>query len=319
VESVTPGWVDDPDIENMKTTFDDAIRSLVPILYPDLLFHLNDKGEPMFPDFAAKIQPTEFAPGVIRGKGTMTAAEWMVRWSEGLEPMPKNMNLRSIFALANSNTFRFHISQYLMRRAKDWSDRGYTETLSDWPALNERSKFYGDHQRAAFKNWEEVTDLREPLGQRQGISERVQLRELLQRVVMKVIQENKLDILINVHNQLQPGKIGLPAEPSTHNRNASYPLGPDLGWTEFLIPAGFVKTVYDPTIELTTDSNGRKSYRGKTSTKPTEIPGPGLPYSISFWCEPGMERLSLKAASAYESASKRRVPPPNFGPLAGEP
>ena len=32
-----------------------------------------------------------------------------------------------------------------------------------------------------------------------------------------------------------------------------------------------------------------------------------------------MEHLSLKAATAYQAASKRRVPPPDFGPVAGEP
>ena len=32
-----------------------------------------------------------------------------------------------------------------------------------------------------------------------------------------------------------------------------------------------------------------------------------------------MEHLTLKAASAYQAASKRRVPPPMFGPLRGEP
>jgi amidase len=35
--------------------------------------------------------------------------------------------------------------------------------------------------------------------------------------------------------------------------------------------------------------------------------------------EPGREPLALKAASAYQSASKRRVPPPAFKPLPGEP
>jgi amidase len=104
-----------------------------------------------------------------------------------------------------------------------------------------------------------------------------------------------------------------------HNRSASYPLGPDMGWTEVVIPAGFVQTVYDPVFDLKTDSHGRKFYRGKTTTKPTSLPAPGIPYSISFWTEPGMERISLKAASAYEAASKRRVPPPAFGPLPGEP
>jgi amidase len=319
VESVPPGWKDDPQIENMTISFDDALRQLVPILYPDLLFHLTPEGEPLFPDFAAAIKPTQFARGVVRGTGTISSADWMVRWSNGLEPMPHNMNLRTIMGLAESNTFRFHIEQYLQRRAKDWDALGYKETVVDWPMLNARSKFYSDHQRAAFKNWEQVTDLRESFGSRQGIAERTQLRELLRRVVMKVIYENKLDLLINVHDQLPPGKLGLAPEPEVNGRHASYALGPNLGWTEVVIPAGFVRTVYDPTFELRTTKSGKKIYVSKTNPVATSLPAPGIPYSISFWTEPGMEKNSIKAASAYEGISKRRIPPPNFGPLPGEP
>ena len=65
--------------------------------------------------------------------------------------------------------------------------------------------------------------------------------------------------------------------------------------------------------------SGRKIYRGVTGTVPTEIPAPGLPFSINFLVEPGMEHLALKAASAYQAASKRRVPPPMFPALPGEP
>jgi amidase len=39
-------------------------------------------------------------------------------------------------------------------RSADWRAKGITETLDDWAALNARSKFWGDDQRAAFKNWE---------------------------------------------------------------------------------------------------------------------------------------------------------------------
>jgi hypothetical protein len=35
--------------------------------------------------------------------------------------------------------------------------------------------------------------------------------------------------------------------------------------------------------------------------------------------EPGKEDIILKIASAYEAASKRRIPPPEFGPVPGEP
>jgi amidase len=58
--------------------------------------------------------------------------------------------------------FRFHISQYLSRRATDWKRLGFSETLTDFTALNARSKFWGDDQRAAFKNWEEISDPRNP-------------------------------------------------------------------------------------------------------------------------------------------------------------
>jgi Asp-tRNA(Asn)/Glu-tRNA(Gln) amidotransferase A subunit family amidase len=53
----------------------------------------------------------------------------------------------------------------------------------------------------------------------------------------------------------------------------------------------------------------------QASDKPTTIPAPGLPFSLVFRAEPGNEDVLLKVASAYEAASQRRVPPPNFGPL----
>jgi amidase len=51
------------------------------------------------------------------------------------------------------------------------------------------------------------------------------------------------------------------------------------------------------------------------SDTPTTIPEPGLPFSLVFRAEPGREDVLLKMASAYEAASKRRIPPPAFGPL----
>ena len=186
----------------------------------------------------------------------------------------------------------------------------------DWPSLNARSKFWGDDQRAAFKNWEEITSLHSPP---KGIAENIQRRELLRRVMMKVMLENKLDVLIQIHTALPPGKIGLAPEPVINSRIISYPFGPNAGITEILIPAGYVRTAYDPKFELATDGNGRKFYRSVTGTVPTEIPAPGLPFSINFLVEPGMEHLALKAATAYQAASRRRVPPPMFPALAGEP
>ena len=71
-------------------------------------------------------------------------------------------------------------------------------------------------------------------------------------------------------------------------------------------------TVYDPVFALSPDG---KRYVSKASHLPTTIPAPGLPFSLVFRAEPGREDVLLRIASAYEAASRRRVPPPAFGPL----
>jgi hypothetical protein len=65
---------------------------------------------------------------------------------------------------------------------------------------------------------------------------------------------------------------------------------------------------------FTLSPDGTK-YVGAASDKPTEIPAPGLPFSLVFRAEPGKEDVVLRIAASYEAASKRRVPPPRFGPL----
>ncbi|HEY6360838.1 MAG TPA: amidase family protein [Vicinamibacterales bacterium] len=317
VESVDPLWTDDPDIENMTTTYTRALAELVPVFFPDLLYRVTNAGAPLFPEFAAMITPTEFAPGKTFGSGTMAPIEYMLGLADGKIPPPKALNIRTIQTLAEERQFRFHVAQYLSRRAADWAKRGFTETLVDWASLNARSKFWSDEQRATWKNWEEVDTMRSPLGERQGVAERLMLRELLRRVEMKVIQENRLDVVVRLHTSLPPGKIGLAPQPGPAGETrGDLRLGPYAGETEVLIPAGYVRTVYDPAFVLSPDR--RRYIPTPNNSTPTPLPAPGLPFSLVFRAEPGAEDRILRVASAYEAASKRRVPPPAFGPLRGE-
>jgi amidase len=313
VESGDPRWTPDPAIEQMTIDHRNALARLVPVFMPDLLFRVKADGTPVFPDFAAAIVQTEFAPGKFFGSGTMQPIDYCVEMAEGRIPPPRNLDLATVQNQEMAMAFRFHISQYLTRRAADWQTKGFRETLTNWAALNARSKFWGDDQRAAFKNWEEVADPRNPHGKRQGVNERIMLRELLRRADMMVILENKLDALVRLHTPWPPGLIGHAYQydiPS--NLRPESLSGPNAGLTEVLIPAGYVTTAYDPVYQLTPDG---KRYVSKASDKPTTIPAPGLPFSLVFRAEPGKEDVLLKIASAYEAASKRRVPPPNFGPV----
>ena len=314
VESSDRRWTPDPDIEQMTVDFRRALARLIPLIMPDILYRLGMDGQPVFKDFAAAIVPTEFMPGKVFGGGMMQPIDYMVALADERIAPPSNLDIATVQHQALANGFRFHISQYLSRRAEDWKAKGFTETLADWAALNTKSKFWGDDQRAAFQNWQDVTDMRNPLGQRQGVNERIMLRELLRRVDMVVILENRLDALVRLHTPWPPGLIGGAYQydiisnlrPETFN-------GPNAGLTEVLIPAGYVTTVYDPVFKLSADGT---RYISAASERPTTIPQPGLPFSLVFRAEPGREDVLLKVASAYEAASKRRIPPPVFGPLA---
>ena len=277
---------------------------------PELLFRLNADGKPVFPDFAAAIERTEFAPGVFHGSGTMTPMDYLVALTDGLIPAPENLDVATVQQQILANGFRYHISQYLSRRANDWAAVGQHESLRDWRSLNERSKFWGDDQRAAFLNWEEVRDPRNPLGGRQGVDERIMLRELLRRVDMMVILENKLDALVRLHTPLPPALIGGAEEPGPIEQFRQELLyGQNAGLTEILVPAGYVQVAYDATFAL---DASKTRYTSVASRTPTALDAPGLPFSLVFRSEPGREDLSLRVASAYEKASRRRVAPPMF-------
>jgi amidase len=313
VESTDPLWKRDPDIETMTTDFRRALARLVPLLMPDLLFRLGRDGQPLFKEFASAIAPTEFAPGKTFGSGSMSPIDYCVALAEGSIAPPSNLDIATIQEQELAMAFRFHVPQYLTRRAADWKARGFMETLVDFPALNARSKFWGDDQRAAFRNWEEVSDPRNPHGHRQGVDERIMLRELLRRVDMMVLLENHLDALVRLHTPFPPGKTGGAYQPGLpHNLRLETFYGPNAGLTEVLIPAGYVTTVYDPAFALSPDGT---RYVPVPSDTPTALPEPGLPFSLVLRAEPGREDVLLQIASAYEGASRRRVPPPAFGPL----
>ena len=311
VESADPRWTRDPDLEVMTTDFRRALARLVPLLMPDLLFRLGLDGQPLFREFAAAIEPTEFLRGKVFGGGRMKPIDYCVELAEGRVEPPANLDIATIQEQELATTFRFHIPQYLTRRAQDWKAHGFQETLIDFGQLNARSKFWGDDQRAAFKNWEEIADPRNRLGGRQGVDERIMLRELLRRVDMMVLLENHLDALVRLHTPWPPGKIGGAHQPRGGAPNLSREsfYGPNAGLTEVLVPAGYVTTVYDPVFELSPDGT---HYVATPSNTPTTIRPPGLPFSLVFRCEPGKEDVILKIASAYEAASKRRIPPPAF-------
>ncbi len=299
-ESVDPLYPDDPAIPNLKPTFQEALAEILPFHMPEYLFKITSSGEAEFPVFASRIN---VSVGKTPGGGALSPAEYMARAAEGLEPFPPNLNLRRITLFPRTSSFRFHLSQYLLRRGD--------AKVKDWPTLNANASYYSGDKLAAFINWQNLNDIRSD-----GLTERIKMREVMQRVVLKVMRENNLDVLVNPLTTVPIPKIGGPVEPQINSRPSNrFAFTADAGIPEVIVPAGFNRVVYEPKFVLSTDT---KTYRSVSGTEQTLLDAPGLPISLAFWAGPGDEGTILKAASAYEAATKHRRPPRAFGPLRGE-
>jgi hypothetical protein len=62
-------------------------------------------------------------------------------------------------------------------------------------------------------------------------------------------------------------------------------------------------------------SENKKEYIYVTGDVESKLPHP-MPISLMFWAGPGFDPDVIKVASAYESATHHRTPPPEFGPVA---
>jgi Asp-tRNA(Asn)/Glu-tRNA(Gln) amidotransferase A subunit family amidase len=111
-----------------------------------------------------------------------------------------------------------------------------------------------------------------------------------------------------------PYKLGGPGEPEVNDRptiSCCTAFTALLGGPEMEVPAGYTQIVYEPQYVLTPD---KKDYVTVTGQVESRLPHP-MPISMMFWAGPGSDPAVIKAASAYESATHHRVPPPSFGSL----
>ena len=141
------------------------------------------------------------------------------------------------------------------------------------------------------------------------------MRDVMRLVLLNVMHQNDLDVFVNPTITIPPVRIGYAGEPSVGDRpTGRFPTSANLGIPELTVPAGFNRTVYEPDYVLNEDKD---DYDRVTSSEETRLEFP-LPVGISFWAGPGDEPILLRVASAYEAATRHRVPPPDFGPVAAE-
>ena len=121
-------------------------------------------------------------------------------------------------------------------------------------------------------------------------------------------QEQRLDALVSPMSTVPPRKLTAPREPNANGRS---PIGWSLigqqGFPAITVPAGFTTEIWD----RVRDGNGG-----------TRLVGPlkaNLPVGVDFIARPFDEAMLFRIASAFEAATRHRKPPPDFGPVPGEP
>jgi amidase len=290
VESVDPLYPDDPEVPNMQYTFQDAFAEIFPMNVPEFFSRTTRSGE------------LEFAvPGFdVRTK------DYLVKLALGEAPLSDNFNLRRI-TTGFDNTGRGHFNT-----AKYLAERGDSRVF-DWASWIANEKTVSDSDRRSAENAVDVQDLNPTRG-----IDMFKMRAVMRLVIQKVMYENGIDAFVNPENTLPHRKIGGASQPTANDRSAVSCCGrftAFVGIPQIVFPAGYNRVVYEPGFALSEDRN---SYTYVSGTQQTLLPRP-MPLSLMVWSGVGEESTLIKIASAYEAATGHRVPPPDFGPLPGEP
>jgi len=152
---------------------------------------------------------------------------------------------------------------------------------------------------------------------------RMQLRFAVQQMILQGMADQHLDALVYPTGNIPPTKLGSPTEPTVNGRSTVWTFLGMQGFPAITVPAGFTTQVYDRVrdagVTSTSSTEGPAAFGNPV---PSHLVGPTpavLPVGVDFLGRPFSEPILLKIAGAYDSATHLRHPPPDFGPLPGEP
>jgi hypothetical protein len=143
-----------------------------------------------------------------------------------------------------------------------------------------------------------------------NMADRMLQRFAFQETVLQCMADLKVDVLVYPTMNIPPLKIQQPEEPTVNNRGVyHWTVFGQQGFPTMTVPAGFTTTVYDRVLDPSS-SDG---------TRLVSVTQAKLPTGIDFSARPFDEPTMLRVASAYEAATRHRMPPPDFGPLSKQP
>ncbi len=212
--------------------------------------------------------------------------------------VPAGPTIRSMGPASNSGQSKYMLSRYLKERGD-----ANIKTIGD---LINKSNFYRDvrpeagfvDRKAALEDINRSATL--------DMANIFQDRFAYQQVVLQCMAEQNLDALVSPAGNIPAYILGAPIEPPLDGRTTSvWGLLGQQGIPTLSVPAGFTTHVFDRSRDAAAPGGSRLV--GPVPAK--------LPVGIMFFGRPFSEPTLFRIASAYEAATKHRIPPPDFGPV----
>ena len=287
VESITPGYADDPDVPNMRYGFSDALSEILPWLMPEIFSRRNGRGELVFAVPGYDVTSYDYLLKLSRREAPLTSAVNITNFeSFGAQPIP----------CALCADFAFDIDRYLLARGD--------ARITSWAAWIANAKFRDDESRAGAENWAHFA-----ARNAESKGDRLARSDVARRALLRVMYENRIDVFVHPENTVPPPRIQGPLVGS----NSLDGITPFFQIPRIVVPAGTTDVVYEPRYALSTDKRTYLSVLAPGTPKST-LAHP-MPVALTFFSGQGEEPVLIKVGTAYESATHHRRPPPAFGPV----
>lgn len=222
--------------------------------------------------------------------------------------LPSEITLRDLGPAQAEGEGKYYMDMYLRERG-DATIRSNADLLT-------KARFHDDPQfpdrRVARKTMEEAKEV--------DLAARMLRRFAVQQIVLQCMAEQNLAALVYPTSNLPPAKLGAPLGPAVNGRNGGgvWSFLGQQGFPVITVPAGFTTEVYDlvrdpAAPKATVAGNDRTA--GDDRTRLTGPFPAKLPVGMDIVARPFAEPTLIRIASAYEKATRHRVPPPGFGPI----
>jgi Asp-tRNA(Asn)/Glu-tRNA(Gln) amidotransferase A subunit family amidase len=257
-----------------------------------------DKYAPLYRNRVFIEQYANLFPVDSNGKPSTDRVSQLVDLFFDPSRVPAGFTIRNIAGASNAGMSKYMVTRYLKERGD-----ANIKSLRD---LIDKSNFYRDirpeagfiDRKAALEDMNSSQTL--------DLANLFQDRFAYQQLVLQCMAQENLDALVSPAGNIPAYILGAPVEPPLAGRtNSVWGLLGQHGFSTLSVPAGFTTQVFD-------------RVRDATAGDGTRLVGPipaKLPLGIMFFGRPFSEPTLFRIASAYEAATRHRIPPPEFGPV----